>query len=558
MAKIYPPYFRDEAPCKTAGQKAEIAVIEALSNLDNKWIVFRGLEWRDVDKVDGERVGETDAVVFHPDLGILFIEIKSEGIKCENGKWFHESTFDGSCKEMKKSPFSQARRSFFALKDKLSRTSLVNDILGDTAITYALWFPDITWNAPIPPDAPNSSFILDFRHLKNTVTSLRSILTQSNPHAKPWSKYQIEILLRTLCPDVNLVPPLGVKLGELHDKLFKLTKSQVSVLMSLRKQKQLLVEGCAGSGKTLLAAQLAREHALEGKKVLFTCYNKNLAEHIAQEFCGAPNIDVLNYHHLVEVLCLKQSIPFDVPADKESQKKFFLDTCPLLLEQAALSLAHKYDTIIVDEAYDFRPLWWISLELIGKKDKSYYVFYDKSQNIFMADESWNPPFKADPVILDTNVRNTKPVGDFALRLAKIIGSGKYGVEDGPAPVIRSYSKPEEIGPLLLKTVKELTKDGKVSPKEIVVLSPYRYTNDRLGIEDFVEKRGIFTTTMQISNDKKVRIGTIQAFKGLEADVIILCGLDGGLPACSPTNLYVGASRARSMLYVINQKSFNVN
>ena len=269
MVKFYPPFFPDEAPRDTAGQKAETAVMEALSNIDDRWIVFRGLEWRDLDDRDGERRGETDAVVFHPDLGILFIEIKSQGIKCENGTWFHESTIDVSCKEMKMSPFSQARRNFFALRDKLKRTSLANDILEDTAITYTLWFPDITWNAPIPPDAPNSAFILDSRNLKNTATSLRSILTQSKPHSRPWSKYQIEILLRTLCPDVNLVPPLGVKLGELHDRLFKLTKSQVSVLMSLRKQKQLLVEGCAGSGKTLLAAQLAREHALEGKKVLF-------------------------------------------------------------------------------------------------------------------------------------------------------------------------------------------------------------------------------------------------------------------------------------------------
>lgn len=555
MAKFYPAYYSDDDAGDTEGRKAETACLKALSNLDDNWIVFHSLEWRTIDKKDGEKRGETDVIVFHPDLGLLFIEIKSEGIVCENGEWFHESTFDGSRIKMKKSPFAQARINFYALHGKLAGTSLGNDILGDTACTYTLWFPDIAWTAPLPPDAPNSAFILDFRHLKNTVTSLRNILNQSHPNAKPWSKHNVDILLKTLYPDVNLVPALGTRIGDLRKKLIKLTTSQVNALMALRKQKRLIVEGCAGSGKTLLAAQLAREHVAVGKKVLFTCYNKNLAEFLSSELTGTPSIDVLNFHHLVEVLCLKHSIPFEVPQDKEAQKEFFQDTCPLLLEQAAQALVEKYDTIIVDEAYDFRSLWWLSLETLGKDDKSYYVFYDRSQNIFASSDAWTPPFYAEPIVLDANLRNTKPVGEFARRLGKINGSAKYGVEIGPVPVIKTYSDINEIAPLLKNTVKDLVKDGKVPPDEIVVLSPYKYTSSHLGIKDLVEKEGIFTVSLQKKNDGRVRIGTIQAFKGLEADVVILCGLDGKLPGCNPANLYVGATRARAMLQVIKQKDF---
>ncbi len=555
MAKFYPAYYSDDDAGDTDGRKAETACLAALSNLDDSWLVFHSLEWRTIDKKDGEKRGETDVIVFHPDLGLLFIEIKSEGIVCENGEWYHESTFDGSRIKMKRSPFAQARTNFYALHAKLAGTSLGNDILGDTACTYTLWFPDITWTAPMPPDAPNSAFILDFRHLKNIVTSLRNILTQSHPNAKPWSKHNVDILIKTLFPDINLVPALGARIGDLRKKLLKLTTSQVDALMALRKQKRLIVEGCAGSGKTLLAAQLAREHAAAGKKVLFTCYNKNLAEFLSAELTGTPSIDVLNFHHLVEVLCRKHSIPFEVPQDKEAQQEFFQDTCPLLLEQAAQSLVEKYDTIIVDEAYDFRSLWWLSLEVLGKDDKSYYVFYDKSQDIFASSDAWTPPFYAEPIVLDANVRNTKPVGEFARKLGKIDGSATYGVEIGPAPAIKTYSAVSEIAPLLKNTIKELMKDGKVPPEEIVILAPYKYTSSHLGIKDLVEKEGIFTTSLQNKNDGKVRIGTIQAFKGLEADVVILCGLDGKLPGCNPANLYVGATRARAMLQVIKQKDF---
>jgi superfamily I DNA/RNA helicase len=63
--------------------------------------------------------------------------------------------------------------------------------------------------------------------------------------------------------------------------------------------------------------------------------------------------------------------------------------------------------------------------------------------------------------------------------------------------------------------------------------------------------------MSAISSGKIWVGTIQAFKGLEADVVILCGVDGKLRACKPANLYVGASRARSLLYLLHDAAFAV-
>ncbi len=72
------------------------------------------------------------------------------------------------------------------------------------------------------------------------------------------------------------------------------------------------------------------------------------------------------------------------------------------------------------------------------------------------------------------------------------------------------------------------------------------------IKDLFDKEGLLTTST--TDDKgKVRFGTIQAYKGLEADVVILCGIDGKLPACSPATLYVGTTRARVLLHIITRK-----
>lgn len=52
-----------------------------------------------------------------------------------------------------------------------------------------------------------------------------------------------------------------------------------------------------------------------------------------------------------------------------------------------------------------------------------------------------------------------------------------------------------------------------------------------------------------SDSKGLRYSTPGRFKGLEADVVLLCDVDGNENACSKRNLYVAVSRARHRLYV---------
>lgn len=111
---------------------------------------------------------------------------------------------------------------------------------------------------------------------------------------------------------------------------------------------------------------------------------------------------------------------------------------------------------------------------------------------------------------------------------------------------------------VLKIIRDLTGKGKVKPDGIVVLSPYKHDGKQVGLGDIVSQNTEqFTTDMASAPAGKIRVGTIQAFKGLEADVVILCGVDGKLRACKPANLYVGASRARSMLYFLHYEEYVV-
>ena len=557
MARIYPPIDFDAplSPQLTLGDRRKLAVLKALdAGLGDQWLVFHHIEWRELEN-SGERKGEADAIVYHPAHGILVIEIKGGEIKSEDGAWSQRDDMDGVFHRLKMPPFAQARRNRFFLQNSLNRTRLGPDVASSTAITHTCWFPSITWTGPLPPDAPNSAFILDERHLDDPEKHLRKIMTSANPHAQPWQDRDTTLLVQCLAPDVHLAPSLGTRMADLKDRLFSMTRQQIEAYRGLRKQKQLLVQGCAGSGKTVLATMLCREHLHDGKKVLFTCYNKRLAACAAREFEGYQGIDVLNFHELVKKCRTDAGMDYPVPDEREKQKGFFENAHELLVE--ACPEGGKYDTIIVDEAYDFHPDWWAALEMLGKRDFSYYAFYDDHQNIFV-DGTWVPPFSGEPFLLERNVRNTKPIGEFSRKIGRISGTAEYAVETGEEPKLLSYAKTPEIPSLLEKVLDEVVKKGKVKPDDVVVLAPYKVTSDRLGITSLMEKkRDFFTTDLVTPGQSKVRIGTIQSFKGLEADVVILIGIDGNEHACSPANLYVGATRARTMLYVILQQDFKL-
>lgn len=82
----------------------------------------------------------------------------------------------------------------------------------------------------------------------------------------------------------------------------------------------------------------------------------------------------------------------------------------------------------------------------------------------------------------------------------------------------------------------------------MLLAPYRHTNTTSGWAAGLDE---VTLNLDMVNavPGQVRIGTIQGFKGLEADVVIVAGLDRKAGQ-HPEWLYVGANRARAALYLL--------
>jgi hypothetical protein len=106
------------------GNLAESKVVECLESLSKSWQSFSSVEWRLIQQ-HGEQIGEADAVVFHPQHGLIVVEIKAGAVYVKDGQWFYASG-----RPMSQSPCQQASvivmRSWKSSVQKLVKRHLIN------------------------------------------------------------------------------------------------------------------------------------------------------------------------------------------------------------------------------------------------------------------------------------------------------------------------------------------------------------------------------------------------------------------------------------------------
>jgi superfamily I DNA/RNA helicase len=98
----------------------------------------------------------------------------------------------------------------------------------------------------------------------------------------------------------------------------------------------------------------------------------------------------------------------------------------------------------------------------------------------------------------------------------------------------------------------------VSKRNIVILSPYKMTNENsclCGVEIPPEIGEIRENEFNVlDSDKFIRFYTAQAFKGLEAQVVIYLDIEGFKSNDERMLNYVAMSRARTLLEVFYDQS----
>ncbi len=365
--------------------------------------------------------------------------------------------------------------------------------------------------------------------------------------------------------------------------------------------KNRLIRGVAGSGKTLILSARARLLAKEHPdwKILVLCYGiplsrvlKSMIEKMMEEpedlfdfasMSGSEEPSAGNPHS-IETATFHEWL--------WNALKIRDDGIETLLPKIdrGETILPKYDAILIDEGQDFEPEW---LELLSKvlnpKTQSLLLVEDKAQNIFKRKTSLSSStgldFRGRSKILSINYRNTSQIVNFAwdfyrthsaLKDRVKEGTSVDGVEiippqstkrKGPEPIIKQCGNFDEEAAWVAAAIRKLHAEKKVPYSDIAIL--YRVRNnysysyvDRLRKElerleiphDWIAENTASKRAYD-RNAETVKLSTIDSSKGLDFKAVFIMNVES-MPFKLEENVerevslfYIGMTRAMDWLFL---------
>ena len=519
--------------------------------LPDKYQVFYSVRW--FETVDNKRIdSESDFLVFDPSFGFITIEVKGgTGITVEDGTWTLIEDYgpsNSSSRVLKCSPYEQAEKSMRHFRNYFVSefNQNYNGVYG-----FAVAFPRYAITDQLAQEAPPETTIdlNDMTALREKINRIFHYWKNKRNISIPFSAEQRTRFITAINKQISMSAAAGALIPIKEKEFSKINFVQDSILDCLHNYKQAQIVGGAGTGKTFIGIKKAVRDALDGKKVLFTCCNEELAAFVQTRLCQYESITVCTYNQLMRELLGAQydSLPTNANGNKN---------CFELMDQ--IEADKKYDSIIVDEAQDFDIDMGFAIRslLRDEGNSSLYVFYDKNQNVFEMDFENAFAIDAPPYVLLYNIRNTGSIYKCAVERTNLGHDTVANSIVGVHPEIHNYSKPSQAIKALSLIVNRLVQKEFVSSQSIVIVSDTPYANsilageDRIGAFDLVFKHYKDVTGTEIC------FKTAEEFKGLEANIVIYLTHEfANLPASSVDSRkdYVALTRARYYLYVLNTK-----
>lgn len=575
MALMIPP-IPAEAHDKPLPQ-GELDVFEQLKkNTPNHWVVLHSLRLK---THDFKRSGEADFVVI-TDKGVLVLEVKGgNNHRNEKGQWV-QTRRGRDDRVSNEGPFNQAMGAYFAIENYLKNTGN-KELIGRLPWGWGVVMPHCIPTLPIDDPEIDPEMLLDQKRFPEGLVDWVNMLVEY--WRKDFDKKNLRKLRRGynlqngLPPDArdelrNLLRPrfecytgLGQATREAEQHLIRLTEKQCQHLLAARGNPRTIIEGAAGTGKTLLAFEFAKECAAKKERVLLVCYNVNLARLLQAKAADIPemaNVTIDNYHQLVKGLRNKASLDTRFSNDWDA----FNCNCFDLVVEALDILGEEvlFDRIIMDEGQDLMSEPFLDvLDLLLKdgltpspddprKGGKWLVAMDQAQALYTENFSSNALERLERCMpaklsLEENCRNTRPVALHVYGFSKT-GSCEVMTTDGPRPVIDYFSNQKSFIKLLRGYINDTLREyAKVEQpaSDIVILTARKGLIPKILFEP-----GVLNRPLSRYKDAKITDlvwETIHGFKGLEASTIILIGVEELDNAQIRQLMYVGGSRARTRL-----------
>jgi hypothetical protein len=515
-----------------------------LLQLPDEYVVYHSVDWvlAPTEPGGAPEQGECDFLIAHPRDGMLVVEVKGGSLEYEPStrQWFQKGR--GPRHALSEDPFHQARDELRSLVEILRHQPGWDR--WRPSYGYGVGLPDGRYDREAHPGAP-PEVVIDRKDLARLDDRVRQIMQYWHRPGRRFGSQGMEALERALGFRVEIRLPLQLRFDEEDRKIVELTNDQMYVLAFVARRRRAAVVGPAGSGKTMLATQLAVRLASGGERTLFTCFNKELAAHLVESTRGTPNLDVVHFHALCVRMANEAALDVPPPPAELEGTDYFTVVLPDLLARAGQILGPRYGAMVVDEAQDFQPGWWPALLALHTEPETgrLFVFLDDNQNISRGDVP--DDLTGQTVALTANLRNTRPIHEFVSVFHRgdvpPVGKGPQGT---PVEVL-GYRNQEQLERLLALVLRNLQAEG-VALEDVVVLTPAGPSKSALRQRGQVDGYPL----TDVPREGAVLAATIHGFKGLEKPVVIVAELGERHEEGLATYLYVGGSRARNHLIVL--------
>ena len=539
MAIVIPEGWRELKGLKILGSaQRELDTLAILADgLPDSYTIYHGLHWTRVQHGHA-LVGEIDFAIVGPSGKLLLIEQKCG---------FLAETPEGLCKTYGGKQISvplQIGRSLDALHKRLGAYGANAQFVLDSL----LYCPDYVVKQPgsagIDPQR-----IVDAQRREHLVAIVKAILPAGEARHPA-----IDKLHRFLADQLELVPEVTAIAGQARTLYTRLSGGLTHWARKIECEPfRLRVIGTAGSGKTQLALAVLRDALAAGRRPLYVCYNRPLADHMA--LIAPPGGEIATYHQLADRISRDAGrVPdYSEPGAFARLEEFF----------AALPTDEhgSFDELIVDEGQDFTEAWKDAvLRLLRPHGRAWWL-EDPLQNVYD-----RPPVSLPGWVVlrsDTNYRSPQDILGLLNRLIPDAASIHAGSPlHGSDVEILTYADSADLVTQTKRAItaglsagfrREMMALVTFRGREHSLLTPY----DRLGAYPLKAFSGHYDLLGNpVFSDGDILIDSIYRFKGQAAPCVIFTEIDfETLDDKVQRKLFVGMTRATmKLILVVSERS----
>jgi len=510
--------------------------------------------------------GELDFLVLAPGLGIFALEVKHGKVSRDAGTWKFENRH-GKVTTSTIGPFRQVNDTMHSLRKYLNELAesvpKLKGRIDDFLFGCGVMFTSLDEFNDYGPEAePWQIFTrTGFRATSSQYIHALSKGFHNKFERKSWydptksrpSKKDCELIYKLLRGDFSYDYSNINSVLDGEKVIDHFTEEQFGVLSFLEFNNRCLIQGGAGTGKTLMATEFFMRNHKENKKIGFFCYNKMLGNKLNKDITTSIDItesksEIRSFHSYMMSLC-----NLTPPSIDTSQ--FFEVDLPFqcLIELEEIDEDDKFDLIIIDEAQDLMSELYIDVfdaMLKGGISSGNWVMFGDFCNQLLYQS--NPAEIIDQVAsksaftkippLKVNCRNTKNIVLFNHNSTGCeLQISPQGMMTGE-PVEHFFPRKNKVADKVDEIISSLVSNG-IPLEKITVLSKKSIENSQILRSEQALKwkeQGLLHTT-------------VHSYKGLENSFIVIAEFDELDTDYSTSLLYVGISRARLKLYVVFDK-----